>query len=141
MIGSDNLRLQEPLLNPPFSFSSILVTNKARHVRSHFLSNGRPVPWKGFGDWLYHNSMREQVFKEDDQDPELKDVVLWTCISLDGCRKRGFYLQYRQTLTDDVNSTSLRQHFSKRYGVSEASLKQQSTEALVSMLSPILLEY
>lgn len=51
MIGPDNLRLHNPLYNPPYSFSRILVTNKARHVTAHFLPDGKPATWEGFSGW------------------------------------------------------------------------------------------
>lgn len=51
LIGPDNLDLKDPVKFMPYSWPQILVSNKARHVDSQLLPNGKPVKWNGFGEW------------------------------------------------------------------------------------------
>ena len=51
LIGPDILRLENPLMILPYVSSSIIVTNKARHLETHFLPDKTPVLWSGFGEW------------------------------------------------------------------------------------------
>lgn len=53
MIGPDNLRLHDPLMVLPYIYPRILVTNKARHLQTHFMPDGTPVMWDGFGEWSH----------------------------------------------------------------------------------------
>lgn len=57
VIGPDNLVLTDALsMDIPCALPSMLVTNRARHVAAHFLPEGRPRPWDGFGEWFCHNT-------------------------------------------------------------------------------------
>ncbi|KAJ5769003.1 hypothetical protein N7520_003562 [Penicillium odoratum] len=51
LIGPDLLNPQDATFVVPYSLQGVLVSNKARHVKSHFLPNGTPTVWKGFGKW------------------------------------------------------------------------------------------
>lgn len=51
LIGPDNVNVEDPLNIMPFAFAGALVTNRARHDATHFLPGGKPVSWKGFGEW------------------------------------------------------------------------------------------
>lgn len=52
LIGPDNVNPKNPLSIYPYQLPTVLVTNKARHVASHFDSDGRPTIWEGFGNWF-----------------------------------------------------------------------------------------
>lgn len=66
MIGPDNLDVEDALDNYPYRFPRMLISNKARHVSSSFGSDGKPVKWKGFGDWSRNevNSARANGISE-----------------------------------------------------------------------------
>jgi len=51
LVGPDNLDVEDPCNIMPFAFPGVLVTNRARHVDGHFLEDGKPVVWNGFGEW------------------------------------------------------------------------------------------
>jgi hypothetical protein len=51
LIGPDLLNPEDATFVVPYSLQGVLVSNKARHVESHFLPNGMPAVWKGFGQW------------------------------------------------------------------------------------------
>lgn len=51
LIGPDNLNRSNPLTILPYEFPRVMVTNKARHLSSHFLPDGKPAKWSGFGEW------------------------------------------------------------------------------------------
>jgi hypothetical protein len=59
MVGPDNLRLPDHLMILPYICSRIFITNKARHIPAQFMPDGRPVVWKGFGEWVQSQNRTE----------------------------------------------------------------------------------
>ncbi|KAF1851054.1 uncharacterized protein K460DRAFT_26971 [Cucurbitaria berberidis CBS 394.84] len=152
----------------PYEFPGVLVTNRARHVATHFLPDGKPVVWNGFGLW----SRSTHGCGKGEGEVIQADIVLWSCtgvcdseslkrgcgddegnavqaeVVLDICTgacgtsplKRGYYLQYAKIASAEISSTNLRQVLVQNHLLDEASLNQLSTEALLELLGPILLE-
>lgn len=51
LVGPDNLDPEDPLNIMPYALPGVLVTDRARNVATHFLPDGKPVIWNGFGQW------------------------------------------------------------------------------------------
>jgi len=50
--GPDNLNIQNPFAYVyREGFRRMVVTNKARHLQSHFGPDNKPLKWNGCGDW------------------------------------------------------------------------------------------
>ncbi|KAF2440211.1 hypothetical protein P171DRAFT_476517 [Karstenula rhodostoma CBS 690.94] len=166
LVGPDNLDTKAPLNIMPYAFPGVLVTNRARYIASHFLSDGKPVRWNGFGDW----SRSTHSFGDDGGQAGEAEIVLWTCtgvcdhnppqvvcqddegetsqaeVVLGTCgvafdsnpARKGYYLQYSKHVSTDISSTNLRLDLVQNHLPSEARLNQLSNDALLELLGPIL---
>ncbi|KAF2720989.1 hypothetical protein K431DRAFT_294682 [Polychaeton citri CBS 116435] len=136
MIGPDNVDLRNPLANYPYELPTMLITNKARHVAAHFRPDGKPAIWNGFGEW----SRCSRNAGYDDLKSDQPDVVLWTCRGIGDCNaeKRGYYLQFADFASVDINSTNLRGSLLKTHHLDEQRLNQLSIKALLEMLASVL---
>ncbi|KAE9961149.1 hypothetical protein BLS_003750 [Venturia inaequalis] len=138
MIGPDNLRLQDPLMILPYISPGILVSNKARHVATHFTPGGKPVVWKGFGPWSRGQCSRSNVGVPENT---MEEAVLWTCEGIatqTQNTRRGYYLQFMEPNAIDINSTTIRGLLTESHHVDEINLNQLSTTALLELLAPVL---
>lgn len=156
MIGPDNLRLQDPLMILPYISPGILVSNKARHVATHFTPGGEPAVWKGFGPWSRGQCSRSNGRSMPLQicpvncltdlavgvpENAVEEAVLWTCegtATQTQNTRRGYYLQFMEPNAIDINSTTLRGLLTESHHVDEINLNQLSTTALLELLAPVL---
>ena len=67
--------------------------------------------------------------------------MLWTCkggAENGDCKKQGYYLQFVESSSIDINSTHLQETFEKSHQIDEAKLNQLSTDALLELLGWIV---
>ncbi|KAF2010802.1 hypothetical protein BU24DRAFT_495998 [Aaosphaeria arxii CBS 175.79] len=138
LVGPDNLDIEDPLNIMPIAFPGAMFTNRARHIASHFLSNGQPVVWNGFGEW----SRTTRSYGDSDGEVGEAGVVLWTCTGTSDSDppKRGYYLKYSKPVTEDISSTKLRQTLIRDHNLDEETLSKLSLSALLELLEPVLRE-
>ncbi|KAJ5902718.1 hypothetical protein N7495_003246 [Penicillium taxi] len=51
LIGPDLLNSTNPTMVTPYELPGVLISNRARHIVAHFLPDGKPAVWNGFGEW------------------------------------------------------------------------------------------
>lgn len=158
VIGPDILNTGDPLsMDIPCALPRMLVTNRGRNVSGQFLSDGRPVRWAGFKDWIcyegkagyggacqlrldVHSILTQRIADLlGDSKPDSPDLVLWMCTGLDDNNpdKRGYYLQYTEPVAG-LSSTSFRRNWAQSCHPNEEALNQLSTKDLLGLLSAIL---
>lgn len=67
--------------------------------------------------------------------------MLWTCSDVGNSdfERKGYYLQFSNSASTDINSADLRRILIQIHLLYEASLKELSTEALLELLAPVFL--
>ncbi|KAL7931306.1 hypothetical protein V8C35DRAFT_310065 [Trichoderma chlorosporum] len=132
--GPDNINLQSPFSKDLFyDFDHIVVTNKARHLSTHFHSNGTPVRWGDSEEWTLHADDDKKV---QNNEQESVEAMLWMCTTNQYSQlRKGYYLQYLSPAAKDTSSTSLRQALSQYSSERKDYLNELETRDLLKLLT------